>query len=133
MGEQHGAIMVELLLKRIVDDVNHGNDDVEVTTKMYTISIDAWSKVGGVRAAERAQDIHDALVKISRGGGGGDDDDGDDEECVAPPSTVSYNALLNAWSKSRSPDAPQRVESILREMIESYHAGNRDVRPDVGE
>jgi len=131
MAEQHGAIMVELLLKRIVDDVNHGNDDVEVTTKMYTISIDAWSKVGGVRAAERAQDIHDALVKISRGGGGGDDDDGDDEECVAPPSTVSYNALLNAWSKSRSPDAPQRVESILREMIESYHAGNRDVRPDV--
>ena len=112
---RRGALMAERLLKRIIDDVNLGNEDVKVTTRLYTICIDNWAKVGGVEAAGRAQQIHDGLVAKSL-------ETGDD---LIAPSTVSYNALLNCWSKSKSPNSPDRAEKIIDEMI------GRGVRPDV--
>ena len=59
-----GALTVEMLLKRIVDDHNAGNMSVNVNTRMYTIAIDAWAKVGGQSAAERADMIHAGMVRI---------------------------------------------------------------------
>ena len=112
---RRGALMAERLLKRIIDDVNLGNKDVKVTTRLYTICIDNWAKVGGVEAAGRAQQIHDGLVAKSL-------ETGDD---LIAPSTVSYNALLNCWSKSKSPSSPDRAEKIISAMI------GRGVRPDV--
>jgi len=110
-----GALMVERLLKRIVDDINVGNTDVKVTTRLYTVCIDAWAKVGGIEAADRAQQIHDALVAKHLKSG---------DELLAP-STISFNALLNAWSKSKSSNSPNRAEKIISEMME------RGVKPDV--
>ena len=110
-----GALMAEKLLKRIVDDINIGNNDVRVTTRLYTICIDAWAKVGGIEAADRAQQIHDGLIEKNLRSA----------DVHLAPSTVSYNALLNAWSKSKSSDAPIRAEKIISEMIET------GVRPDV--
>lgn len=52
-----------------------------VVSVQKTMSIDAWSKVGGLQAAKRAQDIHDTLVRISEATG---------DEYIAP-STISYN------------------------------------------
>lgn len=110
-----GALMAERLVKRIVDDINVGNTNVKVTTRLYTICIDAWAKVGGIEAAARAQQIHDGLIEKNLRSG----------DVHLAPSTVSYNALLNAWSKSKSSDAPNKAEKILSEMID------RGVRPDV--
>ena len=118
---KEGARTVERLLKRIVDDMNSGNVDVRVTTRMYTMSIDAWAKVGGIAAAERAHIIHEGMMETNKKTG----------DPLIRPTTISYNALLNSWSKSRSSKAPLVAEAIFHEMLERYRRGDDAVRPDV--
>lgn len=108
---QSSAMQVETLLKRVVDDHNYGNNSVKVTTRMYTMAIDAWAKTGGKKAAERAHMIHSNMVDMFSCTG---DDD-------IRPSTISYNAVLNAWSKSGCKDACYKAENILEEMLENYY------------
>ena len=107
---QASAIQVEKLLKRVVDDHNHGNSSVKVTTRMYAMAIDAWAKTGGKKAAERAHMIHSNMVELYKATC---DDD-------IRPSTISYNAVLNAWSKSGCEEACFRAESILEEMLDGH-------------
>lgn len=106
------ALQVETLLKRVVDDHNYGNNSVKVTTRMYTMAIDAWAKTGGKNAAERAHMIHSNMVEMYK-------QTGDDN---IRPSTISYNAVLNAWSKSGCEEACHNAESILEEMLDSYYS-----------
>ena len=47
------------------------------------------------------------------------------------PTSQTYNMVLNAWSKSRSPEASTRAQKILLYMEEGYKGGNLDVKPDV--
>ncbi len=108
------ALQVETLLKRVVDDHNYGNNSVKVTTRMYTMAIDAWAKTGGKNAAERAHMIHSNMVEMYK-------QTGDDN---IRPSTISYNAVLNAWSKSGCEEACHNAESILEEMLESYYSAS---------
>ena len=115
---QYSAIQVEKLLKRVVDDHNHGNNSVKVTTRMYTMAIDAWAKTGGKKAAERAHIIHSNMVEMYKHTG--------DENIK--PSTISYNAVLNAWSKSGCEDACYMAESILEEMLDSYYTMSKSSR-----
>lgn len=52
--------MVENLLSRAQAEMRSGNDHpgVQISTKMYTIAIDAWAKSKqGVKAAQRAEEI----------------------------------------------------------------------------
>jgi hypothetical protein len=54
----HGANMVEQWLNRAQQEYDHGNVRVIVTSKMYTMAVDAWAKSGeGVSAAQRAESI----------------------------------------------------------------------------
>lgn len=107
----HSAIQVETLLKRVVDDHNAGNDSVKVTTRMYTMAIDAWAKTGGKKAAERASEIHRGMVEAYKQTG---------DETIKP-STISYNAVINAWSKSGcDKEAAIRAEGILEEMLDEW-------------
>lgn len=51
---------------------------------------------------------------------------------MALPSTVSYNIVMNAFVKSRSNDAPLKVEVLLNEMYDLYNAtGDIRVRPNL--
>ena len=43
-GTVESALTCERLLKRVVEEVNSGNRSVSVTTKMYTMTMDAWAK-----------------------------------------------------------------------------------------
>lgn len=43
-GTVESALTCERLLKRVVEEVNSGNSSVSVTTKMYTMTMDAWAK-----------------------------------------------------------------------------------------
>lgn len=107
----HSAIQVETLLKRVVDDHNAGNSSVKVTTRMYTMAIDAWAKTGGKQAAERASEIHRGMVEVYRLTG----------DKNIRPNTVSYNAVINAWSKSGcDSEAAMRAEGILHEMLDEW-------------
>lgn len=116
------AIQVEILLKRVVDDHNYGNSSVRVTTRMYTMAIDAWAKTGGKEAAERASAIHRHMVEQYR----------NTCDVNIKPSTISYNAVINAWSKSglqNMEEAAVRAEGILNEMLDEW----RRERNDIGE
>ncbi|KAL3808201.1 hypothetical protein ACHAXA_007929 [Cyclostephanos tholiformis] len=52
------------------------------------------------------------------------------------PSTISYNAAINAWSKSYHPSAGEMAELLLGEMMHEWKygndgRGNERVKPDV--
>jgi hypothetical protein len=167
-GTIESALTCERLLKRVVEEVNAGNTGVRVTTKMYTVAMDAWAKSqrrplpGTIHygknsdgsepekkkewkqtqlqlhpqqqmeqeqqqnnnnkkqqqiplgaAAQRAHRIHNSLVQAYR-------------YTLDPhlaPSTVSYNAAINAWSKSYHPSAGEMAELLLGEMMREWRFG----------
>jgi len=114
----YAALQVEKLVKRVVDDHNAGNSDVNVTTRMYTMAIDAWAKAGGLLAAERASEIHRGMVDAYRSTG----------DVNIRPSTISYNAVINAWSKSGcDAEAAERAEGILGDMLEEWRRERKNV------
>ncbi|KAL7549945.1 hypothetical protein ACHAWF_013196, partial [Thalassiosira exigua] len=195
------ALTCERLLKRIVDEVDAGNEEVRATTKMYTVAMDAWAKSqrrpqpgagirasarravggrggeddgendgengeGGTRrrrrprrdprnarlqvpprrsdddddgsrdgrdarsrplppgaAAQRAHRIHSSLVDAHRTSGDGD----------LAPSTISYNAAINAWSKSYHPSAGEMAELLLGEMMREWRFGEATTVDDDDE
>ncbi len=47
------------------------------------------------------------------------------------PSTVSYNSVMNAWSKSNDPTAAEKADDLLMELIDSYRNGNNELKPDA--
>jgi len=84
-----GADMVEMWLKRVKQDKEAGNDQVEITTKMYTMAVDAWAKSGEKGAAKRAESIlHDLNQSYQ--------ESGHDESLK--PTTGIFNAVINAVS-----------------------------------
>jgi len=182
-GSVESALICERLLKRVVEEVNMGNRSVRVTTKMYTVAMDAWAKsqrrplpgtgasnrgdssgagAGGEAvgssaadndalngqqkeqqqqwnqqssdvelrnqqqqkqqkgaqlplgaAAQRAHRIHNSLVQTYKA----------TKDPHLAPSTISYNAAINAWSKSYHPSAGEMAELLLGEMIREWRFG----------
>eukprot|EP00978_Attheya_sp_CCMP212_P018601 scaffold51140_cov49-Attheya_sp.AAC.1 len=114
----HGALMVERLLKRVVDDLKEGNTSVHATTRMYTMAMDAWAKSGAKGGAQRAQHIHDTMIDIYNR----------TKDPHIRPNKVSFNAVMNAWSKSTGmePDATERVETLLSTMLTHWRNDNID-------
>jgi len=48
------------------------------------------------------------------------------------PDTISFSTTINAWSKSLDPNASDRVDALLRKMIELYDCENKNIyKPDV--
>jgi predicted Zn-dependent peptidase len=46
------------------------------------------------------------------------------------PTTGIFNAVINAWARSREKIAAVRAEQILEWMEKLYRNGNIDVKPD---
>ena len=69
--------------------------------------IDAWSKSGKKGyAARRCQSILDRMEQMYLEG-----------ELYIKPNSYTYNAVLNAWSKSGEKDSSMNAEMILKRMI----------------
>lgn len=49
----------------------------------------------------------------------------------ARPNLYSYSALVNAYAKSRDPEAAQKAEDVLFGMYEAYRKGNKDLKPNT--
>lgn len=105
-----GAKTVEVLLKRIVDDRRAGNRKVRPNTRMYTIAINAWARIGhqDVLHCERAQQIHDVMIQTYK----------ETQDPLMRPDTKSYNTLLKAWAKSTDPSAAKKGEKLLQQMLQ---------------
>ena len=87
----------------------------------FCTSVDAWAKSGeGGAAAKRAEAILQHMNMLFQSG--------------ANPSlrvtTGIFNAVINAWARSREKVAPQRAEQILQWMEQLHKNGNLDVQPD---
>ena len=83
--------------------------------------VDAWAKSGeGGAAATRAeailQHMNSMYQKVGHDG--------------LRPTTGIFNAVINAWARSREQIAPMRAEQILEWMDKLYKNGNLDVQPD---
>ncbi len=46
------------------------------------------------------------------------------------PTTGIFNAVINAWARSREKIAPMRAEQILEWMEKLHRNGNLDIKPD---
>jgi hypothetical protein len=116
-----GAVTVELLLKRIVDDMRAGNREVGTNCRMYNIAIDAWARIGDQDKlhCERAQQIHEGMVQMYR----------ETRDPNMRPNTVSFNALLKAWARLSGPLAAEQSERILQQMLDNQDFDT--VQPDA--
>ena len=117
----HGASMVEMWLKRAQQEYDAGNHKVVPTTKMYTMAVDAWAKSGGGRqAAERAEEILSHMHNLYQ----------TTKQENLRPTTGIFNAVINAWARSREKIAPIRAEQILEWMENLHRTVNPDIQPD---
>jgi hypothetical protein len=82
--------------------------------------VDAWAKSGeGVSAAQRAEAILQEMNRIYQTTG---------QENLRPTTGI-FNAVINAWARSREKIAPARAEQILQWM-HTLHESNPTIQPD---
>lgn len=83
--------------------------------------VDAWAKSGeGGAAATRAEAILQHMNTLYQKGG----------HDSLRPTTGIFNAVINAWARSREQIAPMRAEQILEWMDKLHRNGNLDIQPD---
>ena len=116
--------MVESLLNRAKAEIVAGNKhpSIQVTTRMFTIAVDAWAKSKeGSKAARRAeillQNMHEMYLATNNND--------------LKPTTGIFNAVVNAWAQSKADHAAHRCEQILEQMDTLHKNGNVDVKPDT--
>ena len=115
-----GATMVEEWLNRAQEEWDAGNTRVVVTNKMYTIAVDAWAKSNqGLVAAQRAESILQHMHQQYQSTG----------LETLKPTTGIFNAVINAWARSKEKYAPERAEQILKWM-NNLNRTNPSIRPD---
>jgi Pentatricopeptide repeat domain len=137
-----GAAMVELWLKRAQQEYDLGNRRFVPNTKMYTMAgkrfielslclnqetlilpfcfcpVDAWARSGeGGAAAQRAEALLQHMHELYQSGGHDD----------LRPTNAIFNAVINAWARSREKIAPVRAEQILNWM---QNLSDLDIQPD---
>jgi pentatricopeptide repeat protein len=84
----------------------------------YWKEINAAAQAGNAQKAERLFDDMYREYELSR-------------EKELRPNAKLFNMLLNAWSKSRSKNAPQRAEAILARMWDLCNIKKLNTKPDM--
>lgn len=103
-GEPH---VVELILKRLINESEAGNPHVKITTETYNVVLDAWSISRDPGAPERAETILNEMFKRQN------------EE--VKPNVKSYNAVMMAYvdsDKWKDKSYP-KVQAIFDRLVES--------------
>jgi pentatricopeptide repeat protein len=94
-----------------------GDKFLRSNTITYNTVISAFARAG---QAERAEALVEEMYS--------DYLDGNDS---AKPNVRSFSVVLDAWSKSRSRDAPQWAEAILERMTQLHSSGGLDTKPNI--
>lgn len=143
-----GAGMVEMWLERIQEEVEAGNTKVVLNTKLFTmagminfyvrsitmyffwlfltfcstVAVDAWAKSGeGGNAARKAESILQNMNSLYQKTG---------YEHLRPTTGI-FNAVINAWARSKEKIAPSRAEQILEWMDKlRRNSPSIQIRPD---
>jgi hypothetical protein len=103
---EKGAVLTEQLLERLYEEKYIGNNlNVVIDADMYNICMDAWNKsnADGQKVANQVESIINRMEQRYF------------DHREAPPDNVSYNCLINAYSKSEE-DLSDQVEATLEKM-----------------
>jgi pentatricopeptide repeat protein len=112
MGEnsQAGAAeFAETLLREMIDKFATGKHSIRPDGACYNSVIHAYAECG---KAEKAEGILRLMF-----------DDYQDGNEKAEPNVRVYTNVLHAWRKAKAPNAPERCETILKEMYELSDKG----------
>jgi len=90
----------------------------------YNTVLSAWSRCGKKNAAPQAEKIVKELIIEQQ-------QETDFENVAKTPivaNRITFNTVLDAWSRSRLPGAAGRAEKLLKYMIQS---DNIEIKPDI--
>lgn len=90
----------QALLNRMLDMSKESGSTVQITETMVNTCIDAFAKQGN---GERAEALLQDMISQS-------------QILNIKPSVVTFSSVINAWAKSRHPDAGERAEDLLIRM-----------------
>jgi hypothetical protein len=105
--------------ERLLDHMNDlskktGKTDLLPSPKLYIDLINRWSESVAFDSIDRVDGLFHKMAELAK------------------PSSYDYATLQAAWGRSKRPDAPQQVESILVFMQQEYEKGNNPyVRPSI--
>jgi pentatricopeptide repeat protein len=96
-----------------------GTSDVSPDSATYTTTINAWARSREIDAVERAEEILEMCEESFKLG-----------NIHAKPNTLTYNSMINCYSKSRL-GASDKALAMLQSMKERSQAGAEWCSPDV--
>lgn len=96
-----------------------GDDDIRPNSITYTIAMDAYCRHDPTNCGTMSQKLVDRMVKLYGKGVG-----------FERPSLVVMNTLINAWSRSRHPQATENAETIFRWMESQHASGDNSMKPN---
>ncbi len=105
-SNEKGAVLCEKLLERLFEERFTGNNlGVVIDSDMYNICMDAWNKsnADGREIVNQVESIFHRMEQRYQ------------DHQVSPPDNISYNCLINSYSKSDE-DSSEKVEAILEKM-----------------
>ena len=122
----HGAILVQQVLERIVEEDEAGNGRVaDVSSRLYHIAIEAWAHSGDEECGRRAEAIlsrmeerHRKLTEFeSRWGNSNTGTETSHTNIArARPDARCFHLTLHALAKSREEDVTERAEHLVQRM-----------------
>ena len=122
----HGAILVQQVLERIVEEDEAGNGRVaDASSRLYHIAIEAWAHSGDEECGRRAEAIlsrmeerHRKLTEFeSRWGNSNTGTETSHTNIArARPDARCFHLTLHALAKSREEDVTERAEHLVQRM-----------------
>jgi hypothetical protein len=107
----------EMLFRRMLTLFRGGDESLRPDASAYSNVLHAY--IGGPNAP-RAEDILWEMVSDYQNG----------NNSAKPNSLRIFNNVVAVWSKTESPIAPERAESILHRIHELYNAGALNFKPN---
>ncbi|KAL7537797.1 hypothetical protein ACHAXR_008087 [Thalassiosira sp. AJA248-18] len=115
-GSERATLLFEEMLQRYGDS----EERMEPTSATLNALLDVYAKCDERNLAEKAEKILIRMNQLHKEGKG----------CIMPD-IISYRTVIDAWVRSWHKDSPQKVDALVKEMIEKYkHEGRSDLRPD---
>jgi len=107
---------------RLLDDmmsmVRNEVHESNVDSGVYNALIHAQVHSGDIGAAEKAERLLLSMLTSN-------------DSLAVRPNTITFNTVIDAWSKSNEPKGAARAEKLLKTMQKLHEEGYPDVRPDT--
>eukprot|EP00957_Ditylum_brightwellii_P177065 13488565-Ditylum_brightwellii.AAC.1 len=112
---------------------------VEPNVSTFNTVIKAWARSGLPESGERAEALLDYMNEQvedydeeGRGYIHNSEDyyDDEDDANIVRPNVITYNSVMNAWSRSGSPNAAEKAESILKRLLSHPMGKGGELRPN---